>query len=209
MKDVIDAEFEMVDAKSAEQKADPALSAASKRPTVTDQPNSKAQLSVFKDSSDDGQRDTQKQEMGLLQFSLIGTVACMGAFLLSGGYVVFGNAFAGSGNPPTMASTTDHSAGPTTMAAIVHDGLKLWDVHFERKLSNGREYLSVEAMVRNDGVDMKSIPALRLLFGPEGAKARYRIERGENLQPGEQLVFTSRIPLRDTDPVNPVLQFIR
>jgi len=208
MKDILDAEYEMVDP-SNHRKTDTSShakgsddEAATRR---TDSDGAESQLGVFA-GREPG--DNEKKRMPLGRFTVLAFLACLGAFLISGGYTVVGDVIAAM----THVSDPDRD-GTSELGSVVEavtvDGMTLRDVVFERKLVNGREFLSVEGGVLNESDTPRTIPALRLTFGPRDSKARFRINRGETLKPGEQLVFTSRIGLRDTAPDSPKLEFIR
>lgn len=191
---IVDAEFEIVDAGTQDAAYQRSAAAAASSDAE------RVQLGAFGDAA----QPAKATPMSLPMFTMVAVLASSAAFGAGAAYAYFA---APSGSIPATANDPAQSA---SINGDVWGGLALADLSFEPAISNGREYMSVEGVVMNKGEQPAIIPPLRLLFGPEGQpKARYRIDRGETLKPGEQLVFTSRIPLRDTQPVGPSLEFIR
>lgn len=201
--DIVDAEFEMVDeSRNARPQYRQAERVAADAPPASDkiQDADRVQLGAFGDAA----QPQKAERMSLAMFTIIAVLASSAAFGVGAAYAYFAKP-TGPVLPEVSQSAPVLPANQDMMGSLL-----LHDLSFETGISNGREYMSVEGVVVNEGDEAMIIPPLRLLFGPDGQpKARYRIDRGETLRPGEQIVFTSRIPLRDTQPVGPSLEFIR
>lgn len=201
--DIMDAEFEIVgdaDAARAELPQTERAATGSQANNKLSQDVDRVQLGAFGNAA----QPQKPERMSLAMFTLVAVLASFAAFSVGAAYAYLAQ--------PTGPALPDASAaaGGVTANQDVMGGLLLHDLSFEKGISNGREYIAVEGVVINQGEDVMIIPPLRLLFGPEDqVKARYRIERGETLKPGEQIVFTTRIPLRDIEPVGASLEFIR
>ncbi|MGB7431971.1 MAG: hypothetical protein WA921_05835 [Ahrensia sp.] len=201
--DIVDVEFEIVgdaDAARAQAPQTERADAGAQANSKLSQDADRVQLGAFGNAA----QPQKAERMSLAMFTLVAVLASFAAFSVGAAYAYFAQ--------PTGPILPQASQPVDNVAANqdVMGGLLLHDLSFETGVSNGREFMAVEGVVVNQGAEAMIIPPLRLLFGPDGqTKARYRIERGETLQPGEQLVFTNRIPLRDTEPVGASLEFIR
>lgn len=195
--DIVDAEFEMLDRGDAPAPAKASPDTALPPGGMDD---GRVQLGAFGDAA----QPAKAERMSLVMFTTVALLASFVAFGVGAAY-----AYLAAPTGPALPMTASDET-PVTANQDMAGGLLLHDLSFETGVSNGREYMSVEGVVVNESDAPLIIPPLRLLFGPEGQpKARYRIDRGETLKPGEQIVFTSRIPLRDTDPIGATLEFIR
>lgn len=208
--DIVDAEFEIVNGDNAQITNPQPVRREAPPVTPVRHDADRIQLGAFGDAA----QPQKAERMSVAMFATVTMLCSFAAFSIGAAYAYFATP-AGPGLPIAFERVASERAElelVTTSVAHqdVFGGLLLHDLSFEKGVSNGREYMSVEGVVVNEGDQPLIIPALRLLFGPDGEpKARYRIDRGETLKPGEQIAFTSRIPLRDTDPIRPKLEFIR
>lgn len=186
--DVVDVEFETIraDGKSAGQKPRSKISQPAQ-----DSQSGEEQLAVF-----GSVQQPAPKPMSLPLFTFVSALCVVAAFFVSGGHSLF-------------ASSTKSEIAPASAPAHIEDvALKFENVTsniLER--STGR-VLNIRATVHNTDKVAHTIPPVLVHLGDNSATASmFRIQRGEILNPGEKLVFTSSMPVGNSLGDKPELSF--
>ena len=196
--DIIDVEFETVATpKAARREQARAVQPQSKRSDTRD-----AQLDVFAGAermnfAPIGEQIAGNKEMSAPVFALVAGLLSFGVFMIAGGYSLF---------MPKGAEATP--AVTSTNPAPAHSAFSIADVQVSHSQRGGRLVLTIRAKIDNGGQQRASVPHVIVSVPGQDGDQRFLVNRGEILEAGERMAFTSHFTVKTTPTGTPTLQFI-
>ncbi|MEM0899470.1 MAG: hypothetical protein AAGI92_05910 [Pseudomonadota bacterium] len=181
MNDVVEAEFEMVEA--------PVVGALASRPTVEVQlvvaPERDAALSLFESAP--------SRLLDQVSVGAFSAICCVGSGAIFG-LVLFA----------TSLLTND-----TAEPSVDSPGIVIAESEVTTELVQGREGLVIKAVLENGREKAQIVPPLRLRFADGTTRALSVAGQSQFLGEGERLTLTRKLPLRGVDPTGATLTILR
>lgn len=138
-----------------------------------------------------GAKSDGRKPMPLPAFAAVATLSACVSFLVAGGHVLFTGSHVRAGAKPAMP--------PVVLEAVTT----------RVDTSGGRAVLVVGADLVNKGAMTATVPPVSIRFEREDGTGfvTHVIDRGEQLEAGERMAFTSRIPAGDYVGMTPLIAF--